>query len=242
MRSIVTKQASSRVMSLILLLPGFAAVAGDQQADLLVYRVEEAGSEPYLSRILVTPGFLRMDQDNENGGFILYDREAQIIYSVDPDERSILVIEPERGQRRLPEEMKLSIEKLSDIDAPAVSGSKPEHWRMTVNGTTCQQTVVAPGLMPQGVAAYRDYLDLLAYQHVTSLAAIPAEYRDGCDDAIHVFAPSALLEKGLPLRTWDANGNQQTLIDFSADRAVSSDRFKLPADYRQVPMSSTPTE
>jgi hypothetical protein len=71
-----------------------------------------------------------------------------------------------------------------------------------------------------------------------SLAAIPDEYRDPCDDAIDVFAPGLLSQKGLPIRSWDRNGNQQRLLEFSDQLSVDASLFSLPADYQRRPMSS----
>ena len=220
------------------ILAGWPLIADEHKAELLLYQVQEAGQEPYLSRILVTSDFLRMDQGEAADGFILFDRRKRIIYSVDSAERSILVIESAPAKQPLPEQPEIATDELDAGDAPLVAGSKPRHWRMTVNGKSCQEAVVVPGLMPRSVAAQGEYRRLLAEQHMVSLAAIPAGYRDACADAIQVFAPSALLAKGLPLRSWDINGNRQTLIDFSTDQAVSDEQFSLPEDFRRQPMST----
>ena len=208
-------------------------IADEHKAEFLLYQVQETGQEPYLSRILVTSDFLRMDQGEAAEGFILFDRRKKIIYSVDPAERSILVIESATVKRSRPEQPKITTDQLDAGDAPSVAGSQPQHWRMSVNGEGCQEAVVAPGLMPRSVAAQRDYRQLLAEQHMVTLAAIPADYRDACADAVQVFAPSALLSKGLLLRSWDINGNKQTLLNFSPDRAVSPGQFSLPEDFRR---------
>ncbi|PVV15170.1 MAG: hypothetical protein B6D77_02260, partial [gamma proteobacterium symbiont of Ctena orbiculata] len=129
------------------------------------------------------------------------------------------------------------VEQLAGFDGPAIGGSKPQHWRLIVNDTTCRNVILVPGLMLDALKAYGDYLALLANQHYLSLGAIPAEYRDSCDDAIHVFAPDLLLKKGLPIRVWDQLGNRERLLDYSSQHRVSSNLFRLPEDYEQVPMN-----
>ncbi|MCU7932774.1 MAG: hypothetical protein KZQ90_18405 [Candidatus Thiodiazotropha sp. (ex Codakia rugifera)] len=219
----------------ILLLASLPVMASDQLADVLVYSVHEAGGEAVVSRLLITPTMLRIDQGKQDDDYILYDKRAETIYSVTPDEQSILVIHPDRAKRQIPGDMKLSIEQLSDVNAPNVGGSKPEHWRMTVNGEICQEAILAPGLMSRSLVLYGDYLTLLANQHFVSLDAIPVEYRAPCEDAVHVFVPTVFLDKGLPIRKWDKGGNQERLVEFSSNQSVSADYFVLPADYQQVP-------
>ena len=82
-----------RKIVMTLLLFASAASASAQQASLLVYRVWEEGIDPYISRILVTPDYLRLDEGEGSDGFTLFDRQQEIIYSVSLEERSVLVID-----------------------------------------------------------------------------------------------------------------------------------------------------
>ncbi|MES9943605.1 MAG: hypothetical protein ABW080_01430 [Candidatus Thiodiazotropha sp.] len=222
---------------LSVLLPGKQVLADERQAGLLQFAVRNANGSEVTSRLLVTPTMLRIEQQGQDRGYILYDREAATIYSVTPEERSILVIQPQSDRVQTPQQMRLRVEQVVDFDGPDIGGSKPQHWRLIVNDTTCRNVILAPGLMTDALAVYGDYLTLLANQHYLSLDAIPAEYRDVCDDAIHVFAPALLLQKGLPIRVWDQDGNQERLLDYSSQHSVSSNLFRLPEDYEQVPMN-----
>ena len=61
------------------ILSGLAALllvgaASAQPASLLVYRVAEQGGEPYSSRIIVTPDFLRLDEGSDDASYTLFDR------------------------------------------------------------------------------------------------------------------------------------------------------------------------
>jgi hypothetical protein len=213
-----------------------AVAATDITAQLLVYRVTEPGSEPYISRLLSTPTHLRLDQGRHDSGFILLDRETRIIYSVNSEDHTILVIDPPRQERKPPASLLFSANRQAVSDMPEVAGKLPEHWQFQVNGRLCRSAVVAPGLLPLANAAYAEYLDLLAYQQLATQAAVPAELQDPCDQAIHIFAPLAVLHKGLPLREWHESGRRQELIDFREEFSISSDSFALPADFRRVPL------
>lgn len=219
--------------------PGAGSLADQARAGLLLYGERGAGGEEIVTRLLFTPGKLRIESRDRAEGYILYHSEAASIYSVTPDERTILVIQPEAEKPRIPDGMALKLERIDDIDAPEIGGSKPQHWRLTVNGSVCRDAILAPGLMADQRLLYRDYLMLLANQHYLGLAAVPAEYRDPCDDAVHVFAPALFVERGLPVRVWDQHGYQQSLLDFSVEKQVGTELFHLPGDYQLVPISQS---
>jgi hypothetical protein len=216
--------------------PAFAA---EVQTQLLVYRVFEPGGQSYVSRILVTPTHLRLDQGEDDAGFILFDRVGRIVYSINPDDRTILRIKPEERERGLPAALQLQIELVEEQGMPAVSGNKPEYWRLLVNGKSCRSAVVAPGLMPKATRAYSEYLDLLAYQHLDSLAGIPEEMRDPCDLAVNIYAPLAIWRKGLPLREWSEQDWGQELIDYREAFPVDETGFRLPEDYRTISLGGS---
>jgi hypothetical protein len=212
------------------------AAAAEITAQLLVYRVTEPGTEPYISRLLSTPDYLRLDQGRHDSGFILLDRKARIIYSVNAEDQSILVIDPPRSERKPSSSLRLSARLREEAGMPEVAGKSPEYWRFLVNERLCRSAVVVPGLLPRANAAYAEYLDRLAYQQLATQASIPADLQDPCEQAIHIYAPLAVLHKGLPLREWHESGWCQELVDFRSEFSVSSDSFELPADYRQVPL------
>ncbi|MET0061020.1 MAG: hypothetical protein ABW176_01885 [Candidatus Thiodiazotropha endolucinida] len=219
------------------LLQGKGNSADEIEVGLLLYAAREANGDAVTNRLLITPKMLRIEQEKGVDGYILYDREAGVIYSVTPEEQSILVIQPQSGSMQTPPEMRLNIERLVDFDGPEIGDSKPQHWQLIVNNEICRNVILAPGLMTEALTVYQDYLTLLANQHYLSLNAIPAEYRDPCEDAIHVFAPTLFLQKGLPVRVWDRMGNQQRLLNFSNQHRVDSSLFRLPADYKRQPMA-----
>jgi hypothetical protein len=212
------------------------AAAADVSTQLLVYQITEPGSEPYVSRMLSTPAFLRLDQGRQDSGFILLDRKARVIYSVNAEDRTILVIDPPQQARKTLPALRLSAARKAQPGMPQVAGKTPEHWEFFVNDRLCRSAVVVPGLLPQAHAAYAEYLDLLAYQQLLTQAAIPEELQDPCDMAIHVYAPLAVLDKGLPLKEWHASGWRQELVDFRETFAVPSESFELPPDYQRVPL------
>ncbi len=224
------------LLVLVCLLQSGSSMAETLHAQRLQYEVTEAGQTPYLSRMLVTARMMRIDQGSETADFILFDRGKRVIYSVDSEERSILVIQPkpvDQPDARLPDIQILA----KDVgEAPLVAGRKVQRWALQVDGRPCQEAMVLPEVMRMSVAAQGEYLGLLAEQHKISLSGIPLAYRDACADAIQVYQPNALLEKGLPLRLWDVNGNQQALTDYAESESVDAGLFTLPEAFIRKPM------
>ena len=68
------------IFSILLLL---ATPLLAEEADLLVYEVKEEGLPKYLSRILVSDAFVRLDEGEESSsGYTLYNRVSHVLYNV----------------------------------------------------------------------------------------------------------------------------------------------------------------
>jgi hypothetical protein len=225
----------ARWMFYLFCLLGSSLLAADPvNGQLLVYRVTEPGSEPYISRILVTPQYLRLDRGEADDGFILFKRPQATIYSVNSVEQTILEVAPKQAPSALPDGMKLTAEKVAGEATPELAGKQTDYWRFRVNGRLCRSAIVAPGLMSQAAHAYGEYLELLAMQHYATLDAIPREMRDACDEAVNIFEPLAVIAKGLPLREWDEMGGLQELLDYRDDYPVPAEDLLLPEGYQQI--------
>ncbi len=239
MRSTLIASYSLVLSALSFGLTPWPAFSADEEVELLLYRVQSANEVPAFNRLLVSPDFLRLDGGGEDRGYILFDRREQIIYSVNHDDQSILVIDPPA----LPADFDakapaIALRQVTPAEAPEVGGVKPQHWRLLVADASCREAFVLPGMMPRAVAAYGEYLRVLSRQQAQALSAIPAEYQDPCDNALHVFAADALLKKGLPLDIWGGGDYRESLIDFREAFAVQEGAFSLPSGYSRVPMRS----
>lgn len=224
------------ILSLLAIL-AWPAVGEETQASLLIYQVESEQEPTYFNRLLATADYLRLDRGAQDSGYILFDRREKVIYSVNHQDGSILVIDPpplsEALEAQSPEIELVSVEP---VDAPPVGGVKPGHWVLKVDGAICRSAFVLPGLMSGAVEAYGEYLGLLARQHALALPATPAQFQSACDNAVHVFASDRLLHKGLPLNSWDERGYRESLVDFRDAFPVAESEFTLPEGYAQSAM------
>lgn len=223
----------------ILLLPlwvGAVAQAREIKAQLLVYRVAEPESTPYISRLLVTPETLRIDQGEGVSGYILLERRSGVVYSINQDEQTILVIDPAPGQPRLPGEYRVEQRQLASQGMPKVAGRQPQHWRLLVDGQVCRDSILVPGLLPDASRAYADYLRVIARQQRAGLAATPAEFTPPCDRVMYDYKPALDWSKGVPLRQWRPDGWRQELLKFEPAFTLDPGLLQLPAGYRRLSM------
>ena len=59
-------------------------LAAESTGTVLWYLEQEAGGEPYQVRYIVTDEFLRSDEGDDEGSFVLLDRAQRRIYNVVP--------------------------------------------------------------------------------------------------------------------------------------------------------------
>jgi hypothetical protein len=226
-----------RLIISLLTLSVWPAVGAEIQAALLIYQVESPDEPTYFNRLLATPDFLRLDRGAQDSGYILFDRRDSVIYSVNHEDGSILVIDPPPLSKALQAEApSIELRSVKPVDAPMVGGVKPGHWVLKADGAVCRSAFVLPGLMSKAVEVYAEYLGLLARQQAQALPAIPPEFQSACDNAVHVFASDRLLQKGLPLNLWDERGYRESLVEFRDAFPVSEKDFSLPDGYTRSPM------
>ena len=204
-------------------------------ASLLVYRVSEQGVEPYLSRILVTSSYVRMDHGSGDQGFMLFDRDSQVIYSANPAERTVLVVDPVRRKPAAPLRLTLSEQRHDDEQAPAIAGVKPVRYELGANGEVCRNLIVLPGVMEPAVGGLREYLEVLSYQQGAALTTLPEDLHDACDMSRHVYNPGRELTFGLPVQSWSATEHRE-LVDFREDFRAAPELFEIPEGYGRMGM------
>jgi hypothetical protein len=216
--------------------PALAETPGTE-VGLLVYRVEEPDSAPQISRILVTPEYLRMDHGGGPGdnGFVLYDRGEQTIFSVDHEAQTVLSIQATGARAESPPDLLLSERPFEPGGAPELSGGRPVGYQLFANDQLCTRLIAAPKLMTDALEGLREFRTALAEQQAASLAVLPPEMTSPCDLAIHVYAPVRDLQYGLPLEVADPGG-RQLLIDFKSDFAADPALFRLPEGHRRLSM------
>lgn len=200
---------------------------------MLKFEEQEPGNVPAVTRLLVTPSYLRVDDGKDSQDFLLFDRKEQTIYSVSSIDRSVLVIKPTKR----PESSAVKLEEkiIEGSDRPPAIGARPvHHYLLFTNGTLCYDVYAAEGLLPEAVSAWREYRETLAREQARTLAWTPSEIQTPCMLANNIYSPARHLAHGLPVRFRDADGKLSQLVDYQGDADVKPMLFRLPPEYPRV--------
>lgn len=198
----------------------------------LYFSEQEPGSEPATTRMLVTDAYLRIDYGADDNDFILFDRKATTIYSVNRADRTVLVIKPLPITLAPPKPFVHQV-KTDPENYPAVGDRKVTHYRLLTNEKECYDLFAADGLLPQAVQALREYQTVIAGEHAAAMRNAPEEARIACDLANFIFLPARHLEHGFPIRQKDMNGNVRQLGDYKQGVAIDAALFAIPEGYKR---------
>lgn len=212
--------------------------AGTIRADLLWYDEQEPGTEVYPVRIIVSRGFVRIDDDDDIGDFVLLDRATFDLYTVTREEHSILTIPFRHLEPRLPDDLRLDDVIDRDERAPAVDGKQPQMVSLRANGETCYHVAAVPDLLVEAVAGLTDYARALGNRQFGNLRTVPADQQTPCFLAHYVYAPDRHLQHGLPVLEWDDAGYRRALVNYRARETVDAALFVLPAGYERVTLGT----
>jgi hypothetical protein len=214
-------------------------VKESQEVYQLTYIEREPGTDEYEVTMLVSDRYIRIDESGEDSGYIIYDDEKRVIYSVAHQDKSILVInQHEFSEKDSP--VKANVEYLQLADAPAVSGKLIYNYRVFVKtGTgkpgeeeTCTDIQLVEDLLPEVRGILQNYQKVISGQQVKMVDNKITEMQTRCFYADQIYNSGAYYEKGLPIQEWHSNERSKILTTYNKI-SVDSDKFKIPENYRQ---------
>lgn len=202
---------------------------GNKTMTRVDYRDRDPGSEAYLTRLLVTPNFMRIDYGNDADDFILLDRKSRKIFNVMRDRKEILELVPGKVELKKP----LVWQVREDIQ-PQSRGLRAA--KIYVNDVLCSEVEAAPGVLPDVVKALGEYRSALEATQARTYAATPSELQAECDLAQNVFETQRELRFGLPVKELYKSGRSRELIGQRAETLAPA-LFQLPSGYRTWTLS-----
>lgn len=206
------------------------------KGTLLIFTEREAGSntESFTTRLFVSRDYLHMSDSFSPADFVLFNRSEKKIYSVTQDDKSIFVINNKPHNITPP--IKIAYEGKSQPSSaiPKIDGRQATHYRFFVNNKHCYDSVVlGEEFLPDVLAAMREFRQVLANEHASTVNRMPVDTLDACDLAVNIFHATQHMENGLPIREWDRRGYQRFLKDYRESVSVPEEIFVLPKDFRQ---------
>jgi len=210
----------------------------------LLYDEQEKGTDIYTTRMLVSDRYLRIDDLEDDSGYIVYDNKIRTIYSVSHFDKAILVMGPYAYKKPdLSGQVKTSYKRLKN--SPEIAGHKVHSHSVTTlvenNNETCTEIHLAENLLPEVTGIFRQYQRIVAGQQVMNLDSTPEEYRTACFLADQVYNDGAYYEKGLPIQELHSNGKKKLLKDYKKKK-ISTKMFDLPDNYREYSLQKRSAE
>jgi hypothetical protein len=190
-----------------------------QEMIALRYVNQDPGDPPYLTRILVTPDFMRMDDGNDGGDFVLLDRRKRRLTNVTHDNNLAMVFTPGTLPPK-PAGWK------PRLDAhPAAPGT--QRFSLVLKGVVCSEGVAARAAAPDAARAMAELKSVLAAMQYRVWKASPRELQHDCDLANQVWESGATLELGLPLEEREFTGRTRQL-ESESKHPLQPELFRVP--------------
>ncbi|MFQ5645105.1 MAG: hypothetical protein ACE5FQ_15620 [Thiogranum sp.] len=230
----INRRLPGSILAGVLLLLASAISHAAMNGSILWYLEQEAGIEPYKVRYLVTDGFMRSDEGDGKGGFALFNRKTKQVYSVVPEDRTMLRINGQGQVPAIPRQLNVSIKQSVDAKAPRVADKAPVTVELLAGDELCYTAVVVPGFPGPARAAFQEFAESLAVQQMRTLENTPVQYRTPCFLSRYLYAADFHVQRGVPLVEWNDQGERRELIDYQIGVELDERLFVLPEGYELI--------
>jgi hypothetical protein len=218
------------LLAFVLLMFSRLLVAADIPMTQVLLQEVEPGLQPYTTRLLLNKRYLRMDEGDDNGDFVLFDRVTGEIHNFNHEEHSEVMI-----QRSAPVKLDVSVDFTTQQrilpDAPQIGGEDAVEHRYFADGELCKVSVNFKGLLPAVRQALIQYEQVIMQQNAKTFDAIQQQSKTPCYLANNYLYQSAYLKDGFPVHVVDNLGREKRLLDFAEVRKPA-ELFKQPEGYQ----------
>lgn len=182
------------------LVLGLLGLGTAHAADMIALRYvdQDPGDPPYLTRILVTPHFMRMDGGEDDGDFVLLDRRRRVVFNVMHNNKMVMVF----TQGKLPPRPSDWKPRLDTREAARGARS----FTLTVKDVACSEGVAARRAAPDAARAMAELKAVLAAMQYRVWKESSETMQHHCDLANQVWETGTTLKLGLPLEEREFTG------------------------------------
>ena len=223
---------------LLIMVSFLFSCANKEEADTLVLFMEqESGVDPYQTRMIITKNFVRVDDGEGAKSFVLYDRNKKIVYSINPDEKTVMAVHEKKLKKgqifEPPFKLTHSAKEMPIMkDAPTINGEKAKHYQLITNDKVCYDVVAVKGLMPNVVKALTNFHNHMATDSMITFNNMPADLHEACDMTSTTFKPARQFEFGFPIREWGKREYVRSLVDYDINYKADPNLFVFPEGYQ----------
>jgi hypothetical protein len=193
-------------------------IALRQTMITLRYIDQDPGDAPYLTRILVTPDFMRMDGGEDDGDFVLLDRRQRKVINIMRDNQLAMVFLPGTVPPKPPGWKPW-------LDTRKAAGATLR-FTLAVNDVVCSEGVAARRA-PDAARAMAELKAILAATQYRVWQDSPREMQHDCDLANQVWETGSTLKLGLPLEEREHTGRTRK-FESESTQPLRPELFRMP--------------
>ncbi len=212
----------------------------------LSYLEREPGIDNYGVTMLISDRYIRIDEDGEASGYIIYDDKEKIIYSVSYSDKSVLVIKEDTFSSES-SPVKWFTEYLPLADAPQIAGKHIFNYHVFVkqidnesgkdSEVSCMKIQLVEGLLPKVSKILQNYQKVISGQQVKMSGNKVTEMQPPCFYVNQIYNEGRYYEKGLPIQEWHSNDRFKILTSYKSTE-VERSKFLIPENYKQFSMDN----
>ena len=210
-------------------------VAGCQSSETgqqVNFTEQEPGIDPYVTRLIVSAAYLRIDEGETATQYLVYDRKKKIIHIINNNNKTVMQIYSKLNELQPPFPLTHTIKDLGELnDAPKVNNTIPHHRQYLTNNELCSNVVSVDGLLSEAVQGLIEFQNILADDSASTFYQIPADLHKPCDISRNIFSPTRHLLHGFPIKEWRSDGYSRTLYDYKQNIATPATLFTVPKAY-----------
>jgi hypothetical protein len=210
------------LLGLVLSILGVAHAA---DMTVLRYVDQDPGDPPYLTRILVTADYMRMDSGEDTGDFVLLDRRQRQVINVMHGNNMAMVFTPGTLPPR-PAGWKPRLDTHK-----AAQGT--QRFSLTLKGVVCSEGVAARRAAPDAARAMAEMKSILAATQYRVWKESPREMQHDCDLANQVWESGTTLKLGLPLDEREFTGRTRQ-FESETRQPLQPELFRVPEGLKAI--------
>ena len=209
----------------------FTALASDIKSLVLFYDEVEEGTEPQTMRYIMNDQFLRIDNGDDAGDFVLFDVKKKVIYSINHEDNTILKIESHQWKR--PElDFQVITKQKAMLDSPRIANKQVYSYTVSAGELTCTQVSIVKDLYVENMQVLYEYQQVLTGQQVATLKNTPKEFHTPCFLVDQIYDSGDYYKVGLPVQIGYSRGYRKFLKDFKKS-SFDMKLFVLPQGYSE---------
>lgn len=192
----------------------------------LRYKDQYPGSPVALTRILVTPDFMRMDGGVDEDDFVLVDRRQRKVINVMHEHKMAMVFSPGKTPPK-PASWK------PRLDTEKTEQSGVLGFSLSVGDVVCSKGKAAPRAAPDAALAMAEMKAILASMQYRVWTETPASMQHNCDLANQVWETGTTLKLGLPLEERDFTGRTR-VFESETRQPLKPKLFRMPKGMSRI--------